>query len=276
VTDRIETLGHSRIQHGKLNDRIYLMKLAREDLPTLPERLADLAGAEGYSKIFAKVPAWAEARFRELGYRVEARVPGFFRSETDAVFLGLFLDPARARASDAEQIEAALHEALRREPQPATFPDELSCRPCLPADAPAMAGLYRQVFETYPFPIHDPAYLRRTMETHILYFGVWTGGELVGLSSCETDGDARAVEMTDFAVRPQWRGKNLSVALLDVMEREMRRRGFVTAYTIARSVSFGMNIAFARAGYAFGGTLVNNTNICGRFESMNVWHKRIG
>ncbi|MFH1725408.1 MAG: putative beta-lysine N-acetyltransferase, partial [Elusimicrobiota bacterium] len=45
--------------------------------------------------------------------------------------------------------------------------------------------------------------------------------------------------------------------------------------TIARAVSFGMNIAFARVGYSFGGTLWNNTNISGNIESMNIWHKRL-
>ena len=34
-----------------------------------------------------------------------------------------------------------------------------------------------------------------------------------------------------------------------------------------------MNITFARQGYAFSGTLYNNTNISGNLESMNVWHK---
>jgi hypothetical protein len=44
-------------------------------------------------------------------------------------------------------------------------------------------------------------------------------------------------------------------------------------YTIARAISVGMNITFARCGYDFGGTLVNNTQIAGRIESMNVWYK---
>jgi beta-lysine N6-acetyltransferase len=34
-----------------------------------------------------------------------------------------------------------------------------------------------------------------------------------------------------------------------------------------------MNKTFAALGYRYGGTLVNNTQICGDLESMNVWHK---
>jgi hypothetical protein len=47
------------------------------------------------------------------------------------------------------------------------------------------------------------------------------------------------------------------------------------AYTIARSLSYPVNSLFSRAGYSFGGTLVKNTNICGSFESMNVWYKAL-
>ncbi len=37
----------------------------------------------------------------------------------------------------------------------------------------------------------------------------------------------------------------------------------------------GMNITFAKTGYTYAGTLINNTNISGRLESMNVWYKHI-
>ena len=37
MEDRIETIGKgSVIQHGKLNDRIYLIKLGKEDMPWNP------------------------------------------------------------------------------------------------------------------------------------------------------------------------------------------------------------------------------------------------
>ena len=56
----------------------------------------------------------------------------------------------------------------------------------------------------------------------------------------------------------------------------MRQKNMRTAYTIARAISPGMNITFAKAGYKFSGTLINNTNISGGIESMNVWYKSLG
>ena len=56
------------------------------------------------------------------------------------------------------------------------------------------------------------------------------------------------------------------------METTMNDHGIHTQYTIARALSAGMNITFAKAGYRYAGTLVNNTDISGTIESMNVWY----
>ena len=79
--------------------------------------------------------------------------------------------------------------------------------------------------------------------------------------------------MTDFATLPSHRGRGLATHLLGRMDGAARTAGERVAYTIARAVSFGMNITFARRGYAFGGTLVSNTQIGGAIESMNIWYK---
>ena len=69
--------------------------------------------------------------------------------------------------------------------------------------------------------------------------------------------------MTDFATHPSHRSQGLASFLLYEMEQEMTKRGIKTAYTIARSVSYGMNITFAKHAYTLAGTLINNTNISG-------------
>jgi putative beta-lysine N-acetyltransferase len=143
-----------------------------------------------------------------------------------------------------------------------------------PEDAPAMAALYREVFKTYPFPIHDPAYLKKTMDENIIYFGIERQGALLGLSSIEMDKKNAAAEMTDFAVLPAHRGDGLAQQLLTQMERTIPALGIKTMFTIARARSAGMNITFAKNGYSYAGTLINNTNISGQIESMNVWYKR--
>ena len=36
-----------------------------------------------------------------------------------------------------------------------------------------------------------------------------------------------------------------------------------------------MNITFAKAGYTYGGRLINNTNISGQIESIKVWYREL-
>lgn len=277
MTDAIVKIGRSTVQHGPFNDRVYLMKLARKDFPAILDRLDELAAREDYSKIFAKVPEWAREEFLRRGFQEEAAVPGLFAGGRKGLFFGKYRDPRRRQEGEQEKVREILRTARSKaDEEPAVeLPAGFALRPAEPQDAPAMAEVYRQVFATYPFPIHDPAYLRATMEENIRYFGIWQGGDLAALSSSEIDADGGNVEMTDFATLPDYRSQGLANALLERMEKEMRQEGVETAYTIARAYSFGMNITFARSGYLFGGTLVNNTNIFGRLESMNVWYKSL-
>jgi hypothetical protein len=63
--------------------------------------------------------------------------------------------------------------------------------------------------------------------------------------------------------------------MLEEMQRSMRRQGIRMAFSIARALSPGMNVIFAKNGYRYAGTLGHNTNIAGRIESMNVWYKQM-
>jgi putative beta-lysine N-acetyltransferase len=81
--------------------------------------------------------------------------------------------------------------------------------------------------------------------------------------------------MTDFATLPEFRGNGFAELLLKYMENQMVSCQMLTAYTIARAISPAMNITFGKGGYAYGGRLVNNTNIMGNIESMNVWYKKL-
>lgn len=275
--DTIEYLGRSLIQHGPFNERIYLMKLDPADMPGIVDDLLSLAEQEGYTKITAKVAATNAAPFLAAGFRHEAFLPGFYPDGTDASYMGCFLDPARANTFRYETVIKVINAALRKPCcEPPDSPGEgLSFREMDEADAPAMAALYKKIFATYPFPIFDPDYLVETMRSHIYYFGLEGPGGLRALASMETDPASGAVEMSDFATEPAIRGGGAATFLLGRMEKIAVERGFRLGFSIARSTSYGMNITFARTCYRYTGTMVNNSNISGHVESMNVWCKRL-
>lgn len=274
MTDQVIAFGDSAIQHGKHSDRAYLMSLAPGDLPEVLPYLDHLALTRGYTKIFAKVPVRAQASFERSGYQAEASVPGFYRGEEEVSFMGKYFCAQRSQEQKPELVEQALETALEKAvAPPPPLAEGLCCRQTLAEDAPAMAELYRRVFASYPFPIHDPDYLRQTMANHVVYHGVWEGEKLIALASAETDPGGQNAEMTDFATDPDYRGQGLANHLLAALEEAAAERGILTAYTIARAYSFGMNITFAKSGYQYSGTLTHNTQISGALESMNVWHK---
>jgi putative beta-lysine N-acetyltransferase len=254
------------------------MKLATTDVPRIIRFMEELAFDNGYSKLFAKVPGQAEGWFHANGFRVEARVPGMFSGEKDGCFMAKYPKQDRARIRDRKSVEDVLRTAegqqVRKNAQ--VLPEGWRARKLGPDDAEAMAATFGAVFETYPFPIHDPGYLRSTMASDVRYFGIEDDtGRLVALSSAEMDPSGSNAEMTDFATLEAFRGKGLAGLLLALMEKDMYRAGIRTAYTIARAHATGMNIVFARQGYVFAGTLPNNTQIKGGLESMNVWFKHL-
>lgn len=277
MIDVIEKVGDSIIQHGKLNDRIYLMKLSVSDLPDIINELNDLATIEDYSKIFAKVPESAMDEFETDGYMVEAHIPGFFNGKENAYFMSKYFSGQRWHSYSEEQLDQIVIDAKSRSSSkpPGSIPEEYRFKVLDESDVPKITEIYNQVFETYPFPIQNAAYIKKTMNENVIYFAILKDNKFVALSSAEVDIDSENVEMSDFATLPDSRGNGFATHLLQKMEDKVRVMGIKTAYTIARASSLGVNAAFAKLDYQYGGVLINNTNISGNIESMNVWYKKL-
>ncbi len=274
--DCIEKSGHSTIQHGKFNNRIYLMKYDKRDQSDLLGRLNDLAIENNYSKIIAKVPATIQPLFLTDDYTLEAYIPNFYNGIEGAFFMAKYFDPERALIPNDSL--ATLSELLTsgQTTNGEALPEQFVIEVTKPAHAENMAKLYQKVFKTYPFPITEAAYLEKTMrEGTVVYFGIWDEGNLVGLSSAEMDTSNGNAEMTDFAVLPKYRGQKLASFLLKNMEVEMKNRHMKILYTISRLNSPGITKTFINHEYHYSGLLKNNTNISGQIESMNVFYKNI-
>jgi putative beta-lysine N-acetyltransferase len=271
MTDTVESIHGSIIQHGPHNNRIYLMHLHGKDVEGLIARLDRLAAERGYGKIFAKIPATCWHSFKSAGYIQEARVPGFFNGQIDGLFIAKFL------CADRQQTQARSDFTQAQRKPTGTWPDDprLLISACSPEDAKAMAAIYRQTFESYAFPIHRPEYIQCMMRKNALYFSVRTRGQIAALAAAEIDATSQTCEMTDFATLPEYRRKGLAYRLLGRLDDEAHKRGVKTAYTIARRDSDGMNRVFAQRGYLFAGCLAKNTQIGGRIRSMLVWYKSL-
>ncbi len=277
MLDKIINIGEGLIHHGKQNNRVYVMKTPKVNHNKFIESIEELANDKDYEKIIAKVPEGIVDEFLDSGYNEEAQVPNFYKGKEACSFVSKYMSPGRRRVKNKSTIEGVLKVARKNKSDlcKVRLEEGFECRKAEEEDVLEMAELYRNVFLSYPFPIHQEEYILSTMKENVVYFGVWDKSKLVALSSSEVDWRSQNVEMTDFAVDPEYRGKNISSKLLQSMEEEMKSTGILTAYTIARAVSYGMNCTFSKNGYDYGGTLYNNTHIAKGIESMNVWYKEL-
>lgn len=277
--DVIEGIGKgSIIQHGKQNDRIYLMKLSGQDSGIILQELSKLASENKYSKIFCKIPKHIAPLFFADDYVLEAYIPKFYNNQDDVFFVSKFLNSDRRLNIEKVQLSnlnQILTERPKKKKELKENRSEYQVRKLGRLDVEQIISIYGEVFESYPFPIHDPEYILKTMNENIQYFGAEKDGKLAALASSEIDKVGGNAEMTDFATHITHQGNNLSSLLLKEMEKEMKKQGIATLYTIARLNSIPMNKTFLRFDYQYSGTLIKNTNISGNIESMNVYYKHI-
>ncbi|UUX91156.1 putative beta-lysine N-acetyltransferase [Methanoplanus endosymbiosus] len=274
--DDLKKIGNSLIQHGKLNSRVYIMKMGEDDPSALISKVEVLARKNGYGKIFGKIPEEKAGYFRDAGYIKEAFVPEFFSGRENAVFLSRYLTDERKISKTCVTEDEILRECLEKngkKRENKSLPEGLAVNIAGEEEILPLCRHFAGVFETYPFPVDDPDFIRKSIDEGTVYLTVKRGEEIIAAASAETDYDNKNAEMTDFAVSPSARGMGIAGYLLQKMEEIMKERGIRHYYTIARALEAPMNYTFAGAGYSYAGRLLNNTNICGSFESMNVWYK---
>jgi len=267
----------AQVYLSPLNQRIQVLSYEARDTRMMVSDFVDKARSAGFGKVFLKAPLSDKARLEEAGMSAEATITGYFHGQP-AVVMSLFLSEERCRRPYAEDQDAIL-EKIRERPADSsvpTLPDGYEMYPASPHDAEEVAGLYRGVFASYPFPITDAAYITSTMQSNVLYRIVRDAkGVLVGAASAETSPKLHNAEMTDFATLPDQRGLGLAQHILAALEDDVAEREILNLFTIARARSAGMNRVFYNRGYEWTGTLVNNCHIAGQFEDMHVWCKSL-
>lgn len=269
-------------QQGPLSDRVYLMKVKdSQKCDAVLNNVQKIAHENNRAKIFGKISRPLKDSFLDDGFRVEAKVPGLFRGKQDGFFVGKYLTEKRKVIDNQDHLNQVKKVSLDKfcENNDGVYLSERTrfspIRVLKKSDAHEIACLYKQTFESYPFPIFDPHFISSNMDDDVTYYGIFDDTKLISVSSAEKDPKNLNAEMTDFSTLPSYRQNGLATMLLKRMTHDLKNEGYKTAFTIARAESFGMNITFSKAGYIFSGTLPNNTNIGGKIESMNVWYKSL-
>lgn len=245
MTDVVETLQNgSIIQHGKHNDRVYILKCKNNPVETI-QTVQELATLNNYSKIVAKVPEKYIPTFLGYGYTQEATITKFYENSEAVCFMSKFLNSDRIMNIETDLLLEFAH-FLQNEYSLSerSINPEYSLEMLSHNDVESIVSVFSQVFDSYPFPIFNIDYIAQTMRENVKYFGVKNKGKLVAVSSAEIDIEAGNAEMTDFATLPGFLGNGFANHLLRKMEKHMKERNVYTVYTIARLHSIPMNITF--------------------------------
>lgn len=210
------------------------------------------------------------------GFILEAILKGYY-SGTDAFSMALYYDLERRTSENWIKEDDILNEVMKLPLSHATKELDASLELCLGTkeDAVQLAELYGEVFETYPTPMNKASYIKEVMDEGTIFYVIKKDGKVISAASAEVNQKYSNAEVTDCATLPEFRKHGFMKILIRALEQELFNRSIFCAYSLARSLSFGMTASFHQLGYTYTGRLIKNCDIYGNFEDMNVWVKNL-
>lgn len=246
------------------------------NVESICRRASEVAREHAFTKIFIKSRKEDWMAFLSRGYMLEGIFKGYFHG-SDAYSMACYTDLERRTSDYWTEEDLILRQVLDlvKKPDRDTVPAQFVLRPAVETDADELAALYGQVFQTYPTPMNDPAYIRHVMDEGTLFYVAQDDGKLISASSAEINPVYRNAEITDCVTLPAYRGKGFMRLLIQSLEEELLQRNILALYSLSRALSFGMNAALFQLGYEYNGRLTKNCDIYDKFEDMNMWCKQL-
>ncbi|RCX17862.1 beta-lysine acetyltransferase [Anaerobacterium chartisolvens] len=237
--------------------------------------IIEMARGESLGKIISNVNIKAMKTFISSGFQIEGMIYGFFKGE-DALCVSYFLDSKRAASAEKDKEDAIIQRCMESK---SSFKlkdmEDITMRDALRGDIFHMTELFKAVFETYPSPVFDEEYIKSNLNKTALYKVACIDGRVVAAASADMDKDNLNAEITDCATYPQYRGRGILSNLIYYLEQDLKERNFYCAYSLSRAINPGINMALCKHGYKYTGRMLNNCDICGSFEDMNIWSKTL-
>lgn len=248
----------------------------RGNTKLLMERAEEFAAKHKAEKLIVKVRSENFLDFLERGFQPEAVVDRYFLG-SDAHFFSKYYTAERKQNDHWVTEDGMIHSIYQLDTsvQKAYPPKEYELKKVDENCAVELGALYRQVFQIYPTPLHDPEYIKKTIKDGTVYYAFFHQGKIVSAASAEVHSLYKNSELTDCATLTEHRKYGLMKIILQELEVELKRKGIFCAYSIARSLSFGMNAVLFQLGYSYRGRLMNNCYIYDKLENMNMWVKNL-
>jgi putative beta-lysine N-acetyltransferase len=237
--------------------------------------IVNLAVNERLGKVISNCPTKLLKPFKKCGFTVEGVINGFFNGE-NAYCISLFIDRNREISVNKDEEDTIIHQCvIENKIFLKPINQKYLIRNAELNDIPQMINLFSNVFKTYPTPVFRGDYLQGVINKQIIFKVAVDGGKIISIASADMDKNNLNAEITDCATYSEYRGKGLIPKLIQHLEHDLQKRGFLTLYSLSRAINPGINKAFSKLEYRYCGRLVNNCHICGTFEDMNIWVKKL-
>ncbi|MFH1464118.1 MAG: GNAT family N-acetyltransferase [Pseudomonadota bacterium] len=271
---RIPTAGPAPVvaRDDPYSDRLRCDHPDARDGAALGRALLEAAVGHGRRRVVVLARRGLAPGLQEAGYWLEGVIPGYYRGAEDCCVLGGAPGGKPAPASPA--MEAEVDALAQRYPKWVSPPGVLTER-ARPRDATAVAAMVAPRLRFYPTPIGNAAYLERRLATPAPFRVVREEGAVAACAGADLDPAARAAELTDCFTAPSHRRRGLMRALLADLMRDLAGQGYLTAFTLCRATSPGINLAFKGLGFTFRGRMIRSCRIGEGIEDMNVWSRGI-
>lgn len=253
---RIKILHHQRISDSLIKDII------------------QFARSEGIGKIISNCHINQLRPFISNGFVIEGFIKEFFCGE-DAICASYFVDAERQISTRKDEENMILQQSTGISDNLLQKGDQFKVRTATPEDIPEMIKLFASVFESYPSPVFSAEYLVKAMSENVIFKVAEENGMIISIASADMDKINMNAEITDCATYPAYRGKGLLRNIISSLESELKDSRFRSVYSLSRAINPGINIALGNLNYRYSGRLVNNCHICGGFEDMNIWVKKL-
>ena len=254
------------------NQRIKIVKYEATDFEAMIMKIRWIAETNGLDKVICMAPRADWQKFMRFGYVLEAVIK-YYLNGADAYVMSKFRSQERLTSGSLMEetllIEKIMHE--QNDHQDKDLDPSMHIRMAKMGDVQSLISLYQEIFETYPSPLIHPGYFETIFQKDSIFALCEKDGQILAAASAELNPDCQAAELTDCATRKTARGLGIMSHILRYLEDELLKRKYICSYTMARARSYGMNNVFCRLNYEFLGRLVNNCDIYGAYEDMNIW-----
>ncbi len=235
-----------------------------------------VAKEKAVEKLIFKVRKANVLSLIQNGFVYEAMIDRYYLG-SDCYFLVKYFTNDRRNSEHWHQEDQMIMNIFARQNQLKVKnpPKAYELRKADVSDADLLASLYRTVFTIYPTPMNDPTYIKKCMKEQTIFYIFTFEEKIVSAASAEVNQLYHNAEMTDCATLPEHRQYGLLKHLLIKLEEELLAHNIYCVYSIARALSFGMNLALHQLHYQYRGRLANNCYIFDQVEDMNMWVKQL-